>query len=52
VDDQTVRRIIEGVVKRLQEGTVLLSIPKSPCLSEFPLIYVPEVREFVPVFTW
>jgi len=52
VDDRAVQGIIDGVVRRLQEGTILLSIPKSPFLSEFPRIYVAEVGEFIPVFTW
>ncbi len=52
VDDQTVQGIIEPVVKRLQTGTVLLSMPINPFLSEFPLIYIAELGEFVPVFVW
>jgi len=51
-DEQVVRGIIERVEERLMTGTVLLSIPKSPFLSEFPRIYVEEVEEFVPVFVW
>ncbi|MCK5651204.1 MAG: hypothetical protein KAJ42_07500 [Gemmatimonadetes bacterium] len=52
VDEQTVQEIIEQVVKRLQAGTVVLSIPISPVRSEFPRIYIAEVGEFVPFIVW
>lgn len=51
-DEHVVRGIIEDVEGRMRAGTVLLSIPQSPGLSEFPRIYVEEVGEFIPVFVW
>ena len=52
VDQDTVQEIIEQIVERLQAGTVVLMIPRSPGLSEFPRIYIKEVREFVPFVVW
>jgi hypothetical protein len=45
--------VMRRIVKRLQEGkAVILYVPETPVQSEMPLIYVPEVGRFVPVFQW
>ncbi len=52
VDEQTVQEIIEQVVMRLQAGAAVLSIPISPVRSDYPLIYMAELGEFVPFMVW
>jgi hypothetical protein len=52
VDDGTVQEIIEQVAERLQAGTVVIMIPRSPVLSHFPRIYIEQLGEFVPFVEW
>ena len=51
-NEQTVEAITERIVTELRSGTVLISIPVNPFISQFPLIYIEELGEFVPVFVW
>ena len=51
-NEQSIEEIAERAVKELQSGTILISIPISPFTSRFPLIYNPELGEFIPVFVW
>ena len=49
-DQSEIDAVIAGIIERLKTGTVVLSIPISPLQDRAPMIYVPEIGEFLTFY--
>ena len=52
LDEAEIDAIVARTVERLRTGTTILSVAGDPISNLLPMIYVPEVGEFLIFYEW
>jgi hypothetical protein len=51
-DEARISSMVDGIVNRLEKGTLILVVPISPAETEYPRIFVPDIGQFVVFYNW